>query len=67
MTIIQPNSVTRPRVVKWYCPFADQAVFPSGVRDSINVYCGCEHGCHYCYVQGYSAASGADDPGYLAG
>jgi len=24
--------VTRPRVVKWYCPFADQREFPSGHR-----------------------------------
>lgn len=27
--------VTRPRVVKWYCPFADQREFPSGHRYSI--------------------------------
>ncbi len=47
--------VTRPRVVKWYCPFADQRVFPSGHRYSINVYTGCEHKCRYCYVNGYSA------------
>ena len=47
--------VTRPRVVKWYCPFADQREFPSGHRYSINVYTGCEHGCRYCYVNGYSA------------
>ena len=47
--------VTRPRVVKWYCPFADQREFPSGHRYSINVYTGCEHKCRYCYVNGYSA------------
>jgi DNA repair photolyase len=46
--------VTRPRVVKWYCPFADQREFPSGHRYSINVYTGCEHRCQYCYVTGYS-------------
>ncbi len=48
--------VTRPRVVKWYCPFADQRGFPSGHRYCINVYTGCEHHCQYCYVTGYSAA-----------
>jgi DNA repair photolyase len=48
--------VTRPRVVKWYCPFADQREFPSGHRYCINVYTGCEHHCQYCYVTGYSAA-----------
>ena len=53
-------TVTRPRVVKWYCPFADQTVFPSGVRYCINVYTGCEHACRYCYVQGYSAAKITD-------
>ncbi len=47
--------VTRPRVVKWYCPFADQREFPSGHRYSINVYTGCNHRCRYCYVNGYSA------------
>ena len=28
---------TRPRVVKWYCPFAAQCDFPSGQRYCINV------------------------------
>ncbi len=45
--------VTRPRVVKWYCPFANQKDFPSGHRYCINVYAGCSHKCKYCYAQGY--------------
>ncbi len=45
--------VTRPRVVKWYCPFADQREFASGHRYCINVYTGCEHACQYCYAAGY--------------
>ena len=48
--------VTRPRVIKWYCPFADQREFPSGHRYCINVYTGCEHECQYCYATGYVAA-----------
>ena len=47
--------VTRPHVLKWYCPFADQRQFPSGHRYSINVYTGCEHRCEYCYAGGYVA------------
>ena len=47
--------VTRPRVLKWYCPFADQRTFPSGHRYCINVYTGCEHQCEYCYAAGYVA------------
>jgi len=46
-------SVTRPRIVKWYCPFANQKDFPSGHRYCINVYTGCKHKCVYCYAQGY--------------
>jgi len=44
---------TRPRVLKWYCPFADQSVFPSGHRYCINVYTGCSHNCAYCYAAAY--------------
>ena len=47
--------VSRPRVLKWYCPFADQAKFPSGHRYCVNVYAGCEHRCEYCYAAGYVA------------
>jgi hypothetical protein len=49
----QVLEVTRPHIVKWYCPFADQREFPSGHRYSINVYAGCEHRCEYCYAAGY--------------
>jgi DNA repair photolyase len=49
----QTLGVTRPRIIKWYCPFADQRQFPSGHRYCINVYAGCSHRCRYCYAQGY--------------
>lgn len=45
--------VTRPRILKWYCPFASQKEFPSGHRYCINVYAGCGHKCEYCYAAGY--------------
>ena len=44
---------TRPRLIKWYCPFASQASFPSGHRYCINTYTGCAHRCRYCYAAGY--------------
>lgn len=44
---------TRPRVVKWYYPFASQDDFPTGHRYCINVYTGCDHQCVYCYAAGY--------------
>ena len=50
---------TRPRVIKWYCPFAAQADFPSGHRYCINVFSGCAHKCVYCYAMSYSAAEPA--------
>ncbi len=51
--------VTRPRVIKWYCPFADQRAFPSGHRYCINVYTGCQHECQYCYATGYASRQAA--------
>ena len=48
---------TRPRVVKWYCPFASQKDFPTGHRYCINVYAGCDHKCTYCYAAGYEPES----------
>lgn len=50
-------SPTRPRILKWYCPFADQRSFPSGHRYCINVYTGCSHNCEYCYAAGYEPES----------
>lgn len=44
---------TRPRLVKWYCPFAAQCDFPTGHRYCINVFTGCAHDCIYCYAKGY--------------
>jgi len=46
---------TRPRVIKWYCPFASQDGFPTGHRYCINVFTGCAHACVYCYVAAYQA------------
>lgn len=45
---------TRPRIVKWYCPFAWQRDFPTGHRYCINIYTGCDHRCVYCYAAGYA-------------
>jgi len=50
---------TRPRVVKWYCPFASQRDFPTGHRYCINVYTGCSHECVYCYATGYAPKQAA--------
>jgi DNA repair photolyase len=44
---------TRPRVIKWYCPFAAQSSFPTGHRYCANVYVACSHRCTYCYANGY--------------
>jgi DNA repair photolyase len=45
---------TRPKMIKWYCPFASQARFPSGHRYCVNVYAGiCAHNCLYCYAMQY--------------
>lgn len=44
---------SRPRMVKWYCPFAAQCNFPSGHRYCINVFTGCAHHCEYCYARAY--------------
>ncbi|MEI8198111.1 MAG: hypothetical protein WCI73_19625 [Phycisphaerae bacterium] len=48
--VLEPS---RPRVIKWYCPFACQKTFASGHRYCINVFTGCSHCCVYCYAAVY--------------
>ena len=55
---------TRPKVIKWYCPFATQSIFPSGHRYCINTYVGCAHNCVYCYANGYTADRVAPKEGF---
>jgi DNA repair photolyase len=57
-------SPTRPRVIKWYCPFASQHSFPSGHRYCINVYTGCAHACEYCYAAAYEPPEPAVKRGF---
>ena len=57
-------NATRPRVVKWYCPFAAQCDFPSGHRYCINVYTGCAHECAYCYAVAYSPPQASAKPAF---
>ena len=57
-------SPTRPRVVKWYCPFADQRQFPSGHRYCINIYAGCGHRCEYCYAAAYAPTEASAKPDF---
>lgn len=54
----------RPRLVKWYCPFAAQCAFPSGHRYCTNTYTGCAHGCLYCYAAGYEPSRASAKRGF---
>ena len=48
----------KSRLVNLYDPLADRSKrFPDVFRFCLNVYVGCEHGCKYCYVNGYSKES----------
>jgi len=55
---------TRPQVLHWYCPFAAQAVFPSGHRYCLNVYSGCSHECEYCYAVSYAGSKASCKRGF---
>lgn len=55
---------TRPQLLDWYCPFAAQAVFPSGHRYCVNVYSGCAHECEYCYAISYARSKASSKRGF---
>lgn len=55
---------TRPQLTKWYNPFADQELFPSGHRYCINVYTGCPHDCLYCYALAYQRKEASCKQGF---
>ncbi len=59
-----PVGPARPKVIKWYCPYACQARFPTGHRYCINLYVGCAHRCRYWYAVGYEREAPALKRGF---
>lgn len=49
-----PSTGFKNRSLSWYNPVSSRFKFNCGYRMVCNVYKSCDHGCSYCYVNGYS-------------
>jgi DNA repair photolyase len=49
-----PSTGFKNRSLSWYNPVSNRFKFNCGYRMNCNVYRSCDHGCSYCYVNGYS-------------
>lgn len=48
------STAFKDRSLAWYNPVSNRYHFDCGYRMGCNVYSSCDHGCSYCYVNGYS-------------
>ncbi|MCG8339619.1 MAG: hypothetical protein MJE63_34350 [Proteobacteria bacterium] len=63
----QPPTGFKNRSLSWYNPVSSRCKFNCGYRMVCNVYKSCDHGCSYCYVNGYSKGviQGKRNPGFI--
>jgi len=63
----QPSTAFKNRSLSWYNPISNRFKFNCGYRMVCNVYKSCDHGCRYCYVNGYSkdVVEGKRNPGFV--
>lgn len=62
-----PSTGFKNRSLSWYNPVSSRFKFNCGYRMVCNVYKSCDHGCSYCYVNGYSKGviEGKRNPGFI--
>ena len=63
----KPSTGFKNRSLSWYNPVSSRFKFNCGYRMVCNVYKSCDHGCSYCYVNGYlkDVIQGKRNPGFI--